>query len=116
MQGDSFLVSVVSELQFVEVTRPKREIISEELHDGRRVAVLFFLEAVQILDCVIKSLLCELASDVWRGENFVVKHRVVQCEAQANGVRRLKVLSLLTCLLVAVLCFLNHFFAPTCHG
>jgi hypothetical protein len=82
------------------------EVVSKELHNEGRVLVALLRKSVQLCrdvrkrentrrfrimhtsDCVIKSLLGELASRVRRVQDLVVEDREVESKAETNRVRR----------------------------
>ena len=95
----------------VHVARPKGEVVSEQLHDGGRVAVLFLLEVVQVGNGRVKGLFGEETGDVGRVEDFVVEDGVVEGEAEADRVRRLQIFTLIRRVLVTILRILNRLFS-----
>ena len=97
---------------FIEIRRPQRQIVTQQLHDGGWVAVLVLLEGVEVGDGIIEGLLSKLAGDVWTVQDLVVEDRVVQGQTQTNWMRRLERLWLRHRLTVAILCFLDDLLAP----
>lgn len=68
--------------------RPESQVVTEQLHDERAVAVRLLRERVELGNGVIEGLLGEVASTVGRVQDLVVKDREVEGEAEADGVRR----------------------------
>ena len=113
LASSSLLASFVCVLlYFIQIGSPKSQIITQKLHDSGGVTVLVFFETIEVSDRVVKRLLCVLARNVWVVQDFVVEHRVVQCEAEADRVGALQVLSFIDGSLVGVLRVLNRLFAP----
>jgi len=73
------------------VTRPQREVVTEELHDQGRVLVGFFVEGIEFGNSIVKGLLGYRAGLVGSVENLVVKDGEVEGKSEADGVRRRKV-------------------------
>ena len=92
---------------FDEIARPERQIVSQKLHDGRWVTVLFLLQVFQVRDGIIESGFSELACQVRWAHNFVVEYGVVKGEAKTDWVRRLQLLCLLLRELVRILRLIN---------
>ena len=65
---------------------PESQVIAQELHDKRAVAVRLLREGVELGDSIVEGLLGKVASAIGRVENLVVKDREVERQAQANGV------------------------------
>ena len=59
---------------FVDIVGPQGEVVSEQLHDGGRVAVLVFLEGVEVGDGGVEGLLGVLAGDLRVVKDLVVEH------------------------------------------
>ena len=108
----SMLFFFLSAGDFIEIRRPQRQIVTQQLHDGGWVAVLVLLEGVEVGDGIIEGLLSKLAGDVWTVQDLVVEDRVVQGQTQTNWMRRLERLWLRHRLTVAILCFLDDLLAP----
>jgi hypothetical protein len=68
--------------------RPECQVVAEQLHDERRVAVRLLGQRVELGNGVVEGLLGEVASTVWRVEDLVVEDGEVEGETQADGVRR----------------------------
>ena len=71
---------------FLHVAGPKRQVISEELHDQSRILVALFGERVEFGNRIVKRLLGEVACTVGRVEDLVVEYRKVERETEADGV------------------------------
>jgi len=97
-------------LNIVKVASPQGQIVTEQLHDGCRVAILIFFKAIQISNSIVEGLLGQLASNFrWR-KNLVVENWVVKSEAKSDRVRRLQFFGSVWCLFISILSILNHFF------
>lgn len=71
---------------FLHVAGPKRQVISEELHDQSRILVALFGERVEFGNRIVKRLLGEVACTVGRIEDLVVEYRKVERETEADWV------------------------------
>jgi hypothetical protein len=78
-------------LDFIQVTGPEGKVIAKQLHDCGRVTVLVFFETIEVGNCVVEGFLCDLASNLWAIQDFVVKDRVVQSQTQSNWMSGLQV-------------------------
>ena len=83
MSRGSKAVSIACKIQDGETYK----VISQELHDEGRVFVALLAESVELSNCIVESLLGEVASLVWRVEDLVVEHREVQSKAESDGMR-----------------------------
>lgn len=92
---------------FDKIARPECQIVSQKLHDGRWVTVLFLLQVFQVRDGIIEGGFSKLACQVRWAHNFVVENRVVKGETKTDWVRRLQLLCLLLRELVRILCLIN---------
>lgn len=70
---------------------PEGQIVSDQLHDGGGILVLFFLDLVNVGNGLIEGFLGKLAGSAGVVLNFVVENRVVKSQAQSNGVGGLEV-------------------------
>lgn len=68
--------------------RPEGQVIAQELHDERAVAVRLLGKRVKLGNSVVKGLLREVASTVGRVKDLVVEDGEVQGETEADGVGR----------------------------
>ena len=68
----------------LHVRCPEGKIVSEELHDQRRIFVAFFGQSVQLGDRVVKGGLGKATRAVRRVQDLVVEHREVQSEAETE--------------------------------
>ena len=66
--------------------RPEGQIVAQELHDERAVAVRLLGKRVKLGNSVVKGLLREVASTVGRVQNLVVEDGEVQGETETDGV------------------------------
>jgi hypothetical protein len=71
---------------FLHVAGPERQVVSEELHDQRRILVALLRERVEFGNRIVKRLLGEVARTVRRVEDLIVEHREVEREAKADWV------------------------------
>ena len=58
----------------IHVGCPESQVVTEQLHNERRVLVAFFAQSIKLGDRIIERLLREMASTVWRRQNFIVEH------------------------------------------
>jgi len=65
---------------------PQCQIVSEQLHDKRAVAVRLFGERIELGDSIVKGLLGKVTGTVGRVEDFVVEDTEVQGETKTDGV------------------------------
>jgi hypothetical protein len=64
---------------------PQGEVVAQELHDKRAVAVRLLGEAVELGDGVVEGLLGKVAGAVGGVQDLVVEDREVEREAEADG-------------------------------
>lgn len=67
---------------------PQGEVVAQQLHDERAVAVRLLRERVKLGDGVVESLLGQVAGTVGRVQDFVVEDREVESQTEADGVGR----------------------------
>jgi len=68
------------------VAGPQGQVVTQQLHNERRVLVRVLRERVELRDGVVKGLLGQGAGLVGRVEDFVVEHREVECQTEADRV------------------------------
>lgn len=94
-----------------EVAGPQGQVVSEQLHDSGRVAVLVLLQTVEVGDGIVESSLGEFASVVGGVEDLVIEHGIVEGKSKSDGMCGLECLSLVACDLVCLLCELDNILA-----
>ena len=67
---------------------PQCEVISQQLHDQRRVLIRLLAQRVQLCDRVVERRLRQSARAVRRVEYLVVEHGEVECQPEPDRVRR----------------------------
>ena len=72
----------------VVVRRPQGEVVTQQLHDKRRVLVGLLRERVELGDGVVERLLREVARLLRAVHDLVVEHGEVERQAEADGVGR----------------------------
>lgn len=70
-----------------QLRRPQEQIVSEQLHDQRRVLVVLVLHAVQVRNCFVEGCACHRACLLRVLEDLVVEDGVVQGQAKLQRVR-----------------------------
>lgn len=90
-----------------EVTGPKREVVSQQLHDRGWIAVLVLFKTVEVCNGVIEGSLRELAGVVRRVQDLIVEDWVVEGKAEADRVCGLELLWFVWSNLVGLLGVLN---------
>ena len=71
---------------FLHIAGPKRQVISEELHDQRRILVALLGECVEFGNRIVKRLLGKVARTVRRVEDLIVEYGEVERETEADWV------------------------------
>ena len=115
-ETQSFIQSVLLFLfppgDLIQVGRPQCQIVTQQLHNRGWVTILILFEGVQVGNGIIEGLLGELAGDVRTGQDLIVKDRVVECQAQSDGVRGFERLGFSDGLTIAILGLLDDLFSP----
>lgn len=65
---------------------PKRQIVTEELHDKSAITIGLFRKRVKLRNSIVKGLLSEMTSSVRRIQNLIVKDGEIERETKANWV------------------------------
>jgi len=72
---------------FIPVRSPEGQVVAQQLHDQSAVFVRLFGQGVELRNRVVERRLGQVAGAVGGVEDLEVKHREVEGEAEANGVR-----------------------------
>ena len=75
------------ELALLHIRGPQRQVVSQELHDERRVLVRLLPESVELRDGLVEGLLGEVAGTLGRVDNLVEEHGEVKRQPETDGVR-----------------------------
>merc|ERR1719183_890162 len=96
---------------------PKSQIVTQKLHDQRRVLVAILVKGVQLSNSLIKGSLGELASLLGRVEDLIVEDGEVERQTEADGMRGLHLgLSNLEGLLVSLLRIFENLRSSVTHS
>ena len=83
--SSSQVVNLVVTLLFL---LPEGKVLLQEFDDALGVTEVVFFELVNLVECLLESLVGQLASDFVVLHHFVVEHREVEGEAELDGVAR----------------------------
>ena len=67
------------------------QVVSQQLHDQRRILVAFLTKSVEFSDGIVERLLGKMAGLIRRVQNLVVEDREVQGKAETNRMSGSKV-------------------------
>lgn len=75
-------------LRVLHVRGPEGKVVTQKLHDERRVLVALLRKRVELSDSVVERLLGKVASAVRAVQDLVVEDGEVERKTKADGVRR----------------------------
>ena len=78
--------SLVIVIVLSELTGPKGQVVSDQLHDGGRVFVLVLWEILDVGNSIIEGLLGHLTGFGGLVHDLVVEHGEVEGETKSDGV------------------------------
>merc|ERR1719313_1607555 len=84
---------------------PQGQVITQQLHDERRVLVRIFRHVVQLGNGILESSASHLACLVWVAQNFVMEDREVEGQTQPDGVSHCKLAGSTHCIIICHLGF-----------
>ena len=90
-------------------SRPQGEVVSQQLHNQRRVLIRVLRQAVELSNRLVERTLSNSARLAMVPDDLVIKHGDVERKAEANRVSRLQLLRVSRCLIVGVLSFRGNF-------
>merc|ERR1719469_920025 len=70
----------------LSVRRPQGQIVAQQLHDESGILVRILRDVVQLSDGILERSAGHLASLIWIRQYLVLEDRVVQRQAQTDGV------------------------------
>merc|ERR1719469_501180 len=76
----------------LSIRRPQGQIVAQQLHDESGILVRILRNVVQLSDGILESRAGHLASLIWIRQYFVLEDRVVQRQAQTDGMGHNKTL------------------------
>merc|ERR1719313_753716 len=82
---------------------PQGQVITQQLHDERRVLVRIFRHVVQLGNGILESSASHLACLVWVAQNFVMEDREVEGQTQPDGVSHCKLAGSTHCIIICPL-------------
>merc|ERR1712137_291444 len=77
---------------FLLVRGPKSQVVTQQLHDQRRVLVRVLGHVVKLCNGILKSSARHLACLIWIAQDLVLEDRVVQGKPKANWVGHRQIL------------------------
>merc|ERR1719237_1317666 len=73
------------------VRSPQGQVVAEQLHDQRGVFIGLLCNIVELCDGILECCASHLACLIRISQHFVLKDRVIQSKAEADGVRNYEV-------------------------
>ena len=78
------------------------------MHYGCRITIFFFLQILKVRDSTVECILSKLAGVVWRSEDFVIEHGIVESKSKSDWMGGLQFFSLILRLLIGVLGIIDN--------